>query len=38
VVSEPLDADETSWTPVANGHVLIAANGAAPRVQAFRAN
>ncbi len=37
VVSEPLDADETSWTPVANGHVLIAADGAAPRIQAFRA-
>lgn len=38
VVSEPLDADETSWTPVANSHVLTAANGAAPRVRAFRAN
>lgn len=38
VVSEPLDADETNWAPVANGHVLVARNGGAPTIRAFRAD
>jgi predicted glutamine amidotransferase len=36
VVSEPLDAEEGSWTAVENAHMLVAKPGAAPRVVAFQ--
>jgi glutamine amidotransferase len=36
VVSEPLDAEEGNWAAVENGHILIARNGAAPKIAEFR--
>jgi predicted glutamine amidotransferase len=36
VVSEPLDAEEGDWAAVENGHILIARNGAAPKIAEFR--
>jgi predicted glutamine amidotransferase len=36
VVSEPLDAEEGSWTAVENAHMLVAKPGAAPSVIAFQ--
>ena len=38
VVSEPLDADEGTWTAVDNGHILVAKPGAQPSVKPFSLN
>jgi glutamine amidotransferase len=35
VVSEPLDADEGSWTAVDTGHLLISGLDAPPRIAPF---
>jgi glutamine amidotransferase len=35
IVSEPLDAEEGSWTPVENAHVLVARRGTRPAVARF---
>jgi predicted glutamine amidotransferase len=38
VVSEPLDAEEGSWTAVENSHILMARPGQNPVVASFNPN